>query len=108
MGRQVSAFGTDAVTNRTYTSSQLLVAGERIFADASAGGFTLTLPAAPEVGDTIQIIDVAGIFSQNNVNIARNGLKIQNIAEDLVLNLNNAAITMIYTGSTYGWVFIGP
>ena len=108
MGRQVSAFGTDAVTNRTYTANANLASGERIFADATAGGFTLTLPAAPDVGDTIQIIDVAGIFATNSVIVGRNGLKIQAITEDLTLNLNNAAITMIYTGPTYGWVFIGP
>lgn len=108
MGRQVSSFGTAGVVNRTLTASANINSGERIFANATAGGFTLTLPAAPADGDTIQIIDVAGIFSTNNVTIARNGLKIQNLAEDLTLNLNNAAITMIYSGSTFGWVFIGP
>ena len=108
MGRQVSSFGTDAVTNRTLTSSTTLNSGERIFADATSSAFTLTLPASPSVGDTIQIIDVAGNFATNNVTIGRNGNKIQNLSEDLVLNLNNAAVTMIYSGSTFGWVFIGP
>lgn len=108
MGRQVSSFGTAGVVNRTLTSSTTINAGERIFANASAGGFTITLPATPVEGDTIQIIDVAGIFATNNVVVGRNGEKIQNIAEDLTLNLNNAAITMIYSGSTFGWVFVGP
>mgnify|MGYP006280217943 CR=1 FL=1 len=108
MGRQVSSFGTDSVVNRTLTTATTINSGERIFADATGGAFTITLPAAPVTGDTVQIIDVAGIFSTNNVTVGRNGNKIQNLAEDLVLNLNNAAITMIYSGSTYGWVFIGP
>lgn len=108
MGRQVSSFGADAVTNKTVTTSQTLLAGERIFANSTAAAFTLTLPSAPNDGDTIQVIDVAGNFSVNNVTLARNGLKIQNLAEDLVLNLNNAAVTMIYSGATFGWVFIGP
>lgn len=108
MGRQVTSFGTEAVVNRTLTSTTTINAGERIFADASAGSFTITLPASPNVGDTVQIIDVAGIFSTNNVTIGRNSEKIQNLAEDLTMNLNNAAITMIYSGSTYGWVFVGP
>jgi len=108
MGRQVSSFGTAGVVNRTLTTSTNINSGERIFANATGGGFTLTLPSAPADGDTIQIIDVAGIFSTNNVTVARNGLKIQNLAEDLILNLNNAAITMIYSGSTFGWVFVGP
>ena len=108
MGRQVSSFGTDSVVNRTLTANTTINSGERIFADATAGAFTITLPLTPSIGDTVQIIDVAGIFSTNNVTIGRNGLKIQNLAEDLVLNLSNAAITMIYSGVTYGWVFIGP
>jgi hypothetical protein len=108
MGRQVTSFGTDAVVNRTLTTSTNINSNERVFADATAGAFTLTLPAAPAVGDTVQIIDVAGIFSTNNVTVGRNGKRIQNLAEDLVLNLNNAAITMIFSGDTYGWVFIGP
>jgi len=108
MGRQVTSFGTDSVTNRTLTTTTAINAGERIFADATAGAFTLTLPGAPNTGDTVQIIDVAGIFQTNNVTVARNGLKIQNLSEDLVLNLSNAAITMIYSGASYGWVFIGP
>jgi hypothetical protein len=108
MGRSVSSFGADAVVNRTLTTSTTVSAGERIFANSTSAAFTITLPSAPNDGDTIQIIDVAGNFAINNVTIARNGLKIQNLAEDLVLNLNNAAITMIYSGATFGWVFIGP
>ena len=108
MGRQVTSFGTDAVVNRTVTSSGNVAVNERIFADATSAAFTLTLPASPTIGDTIQIIDVAGICATNNITIARNGQRIQNLLEDLVLNLNNAAVTLIYSGSTYGWVFIGP
>jgi hypothetical protein len=108
MGRQVSSFGTDSVTNRTVTTSQSVLAGERIFANATSASFTLTLPSSPSDGDTVQIIAVAGIFATNPVTVARNGLKIQNLTEDLILNLNNAAVTLIYSGATFGWVFIGP
>ena len=108
MGRQVSSFGLEGVTNRTLTTTTSIIAGERIFANSTSGAFTLTLPSSPSEGDTVQIIDVAGTFSLNNVTIARNGQKIQNLTEDLTLNLNNAAITMIYSGATFGWVFVGP
>jgi hypothetical protein len=108
MGRQVTSFGTEAVVNRTLNSNTTIGAGERIFAVSTSGSFTITLPASPVEGDTVQIIDVAGTFSVNPVTVARNSQKIQNLSEDLILNLNNAAVTMIYSGATYGWVFIGP
>ena len=108
MGRQVTSFGTESVVNRTLTSTTTINSGERIFADSTSAAFTITLPGSPIAGDTVQIIDVAGIFSTNNVTVGRNGKKIQNLSEDLVLNLNNAAITMIFSGDTYGWVFVGP
>jgi hypothetical protein len=108
MGRQVTSFGAGSVTNLTLTSNTTIASGVRVFANATSGAFTITLPSAPADGDTVQIIDVAGIAQTNNITIARNGLKIQNLAEDLVINLNNAAITMIYSGVTFGWVFIGP
>mgnify|MGYP003318662821 FL=1 len=59
------------------------------------------------VNDVVQIVDVTGSFNTNNVTLARNGSKIQNLSEDLVLDINNIAVTMIYTGSTYGWVISG-
>ena len=108
MGRQVSSFGTESVTNRTLTATTTLNAGERIFANSTSGAFTLTLPGSPVEGDTIQIIDVAGTFSLNNVTVDRNGSKIQNLSENLILNLDNTAITMIFSGATFGWVFVGP
>ena len=108
MGRQVSSFGTEGVTNRTLTASANISAGERIFANSTSAAFTLTLPTTPIEGDTVQIIDVAGMFALNNVTVARNGEKIQNLEENLVLNLDNTAITMIYSGATFGWVFVGP
>lgn len=108
MPRQVSSFGTAGVTNLTLTSNTTISSGVRVFANSTSGPFTITLPAAPADGDTVQIIDVAGICATNNITIGRNGLKIQNLSEDLIMNLNNAAITMIYSGSTFGWVFIGP
>jgi hypothetical protein len=108
MGRQVSSFGTDSVVNKTITTAYTANSGERLFVNATGGGFNITLPASPNDGDTIQVLDVAGVFSINNVTLLRNGLKIQNLAEDMTLNLSNAAVTLIYSGATFGWVFIGP
>ena len=59
------------------------------------------------VNDTVQIIDVTGVANSQNITVARNGAKIQNLAENLVLDVNNVAVTLVYTGATYGWIISG-
>ena len=75
----------------------------------TSGGFTITLPLSTSLleNDTIQIVDVTGAFGASNVTIARNGAKIQNLSEDLTLDINNSAVTLVYTGATYGWIISG-
>jgi hypothetical protein len=78
------------------------VAGTRYFVDTSAAR-TLTLPASPSVGDEIQILDASGTATTYNITVLRNSLKINGLTENLILDVNGAAATLIYTGSTYGW-----
>lgn len=106
MGRYISTIGTATAAtveaSTTYTAS----VSDRILADSSGGAFTITLPANADllVGDIVQVIDVTGSFASNNVVIGRNGSKIQSATDDLTLDIANVALTLIYTGSTYGWV----
>jgi len=104
MGRYISVTGTPLATYREASGSITAAANDRIV--CTTGGFTVTLPATPLVNDTVQIVDATGVFGSNNVTVARNGQEIQNLAEDLILNINNTAITLVYTGSTYGWLII--
>lgn len=107
MGRYISTTGTAGVVIRNVNSNYNALVNDRIICNAS-GTFTITLPAESTVqtNDTIQIVDAAGTFATYNVTVARNGAKIQNLAEDCTLNINNTAITLVYTGSTYGWLII--
>jgi hypothetical protein len=104
MGRYISTTETSSTVLRTVSTTYTAVANDRIV--CTAGGFTITLPASPLANDTIQIIDATGVFGSSNVTVARNGQEIQNLAEDLILNINNTAITLVYTGSTYGWLIV--
>ncbi len=104
MGRYLTTTGTVATVTRTVSSSTAVAANDRII--CTAGGFTLTLPGSPMVDDSIQIVDATGVFGSSNVTVARNGNKIQNLSEDLTLNINNTAITLVWTGSTYGWLIV--
>ena len=104
MGRYISSSGSPLTTYREASSAITAAANDRIV--CTTGGFTVTLPANPLVNDTIQIIDATGVFGTNNLTVARNGNEIQNLAEDLTININNTALTLVFTGATYGWLIV--
>jgi len=86
------------------TSSNITIAAnDRYFVDTTSGARTITLPASPQSGDQVSIIDLASTFDTNNCTIGRNGNKIMGLTEDLVLNVEDEAIQLVYTGATYGW-----
>lgn len=106
MGRYITTTGTAAPVIREISTSYTAIPQDRILADSSGGAFTITLPSSSTViqGDQVQIIDVTGSFNANNVTVARNGSNINSIAENLVLDINGAVVTLLYTNATYGWV----
>ena len=96
--------GRIALSNYAVVSSaQTLAAGSVVAADTTAGAFTVTLPASPANGDTVSILDYAGTFDTNALTIARNGSNIESLAENMDCNLEDAAFSLVYVGSTVGW-----
>lgn len=85
------------------TANTTAVKGGKYFANTSGGSFTLTLPASPTVNSSVRVADLAGTFHQKQLTIGRNGTKIQNLTEDLILDVKDASIELVYSGSTYGW-----
>lgn len=79
----------------------------------TAGGITITLPdettggGALQQGDTVQIVDVGGNAGDSSITVARNGANIQGAAENLTIDISNAAPVLVYSGATYGWVISG-
>lgn len=84
------------------TANYTAAVGDRIFADTSAGAFTVTLPAAPAQFDTIILTDIAESWPTNKLTVARSGKKIENAAEDLLCDVS-AEIVLRYEGETRGW-----
>ena len=96
--------GRIALSNYAVVSSaQTIAAGSVVAADTTAGAFTVTLPASPANGDTVSILDYAGTFDTNALTIARNGSNIESLAENMDCNLEDAAFSLVYVGSTVGW-----
>jgi len=81
-----------------------LSTGRNYFVDTPAAR-TLTLPASPSVGDTITIYDASGTAATNNITIARNGSNINGVADNAIIDVNQASSTFVYTGATVGWRF---
>jgi hypothetical protein len=106
MGRYITTTGTASPVLREISANYTAEVNDRMLINSSSAGFTVTLPANASLleGDQIQLIDVGNSLQTDNVTVARNGSLILGQAEDLTLDINGAIVTMLYTGSTYGWV----
>lgn len=107
MGRYITATGTSgSVTRINAGSAYTAIVNDRIL--CTAGGQTITLPATSGLidGDTVQITDAAGVAAASNITIARNGsANIQNLAENLTVNINNATVLLVYS-TALGWTIV--
>ena len=76
-----------------------------LFVDVSSGAITITLPASPVLGDAaVAIVHSGGNIGTNNITIDRNGTNIQGLAQDMIVNTDDAAFQLKYSGdATEGW-----
>lgn len=79
------------------------VVGDRVSADTSGGAWTLTLPAAPADYSEVTLADHAGAWQEKNLTVARNGAKINGLAEDLTCDRGGKQFLLRYEGATIGW-----
>jgi len=86
------------------TADYSAVVNDGILADTlTVGAWTLTLPASPQLGDMISVIDAKRYFPVNNLTIAGNGSRIMGVVSNLICSLSSMAFDLIYTGPTLGW-----
>jgi hypothetical protein len=88
---------TYIVKNSSYTTQNL----EGVLANTSVGSFTVTLPASPVSGDQVVVADPTGDWGVNNLTIGRNGETISGNASDLICDISNVSVQLIYDGSTW-------
>ena len=86
--------------------------GDRIFVSTNTGPITVTLPATPSIGDSVEIIDTtSSVFTGvgntllNDITVDRNGNLIMELAENLIIDQAKVSIKFIYSGASVGWIF---
>jgi hypothetical protein len=93
-----SSIDLTTVTQSVISTNTSAVSGTYYTLTAS---LTLTLPGSPSAGNFVAFSNRSGTTTAV---IARNGLNIMTLAEDLVLNSAQARGLLVYTGATNGWV----
>lgn len=95
--------GGTSITTEIVTGTTQTAVKDYRYVIANTSTTTVTLPASPSLGDTVYIL-VANDLANNIV--ARNGLNIMSLAEDLTLDQQYISIGLVYTNSTLGWRII--
>lgn len=93
---------SNGYASNSVNSNITLVSGNKYFVDTTAAR-TLTLSASPTLGDEILIFDSSNLAGTNNITINSNSGKINGTVQDLIIDANAAVVTLIFTGSSYGW-----
>ena len=91
---------TGSIKTGTFTATS----GEGYFVNTSGGTATVNLPAG-SAGAIVAISDYTRTFASNKCTIAPNGSeKIGGVAQDLDLEVNGQALTLVYVDGTEGWI----
>ncbi len=84
-------------------SSNITMAANNKYFVSTAAARTLTLPASASVGDSIEVYDATGTAATYNITVTPNSHKINGSVQNYIIDVNGAATTLTYTGTSYGW-----
>jgi len=72
--------------------------------DCSVSSITLTLPASPELGDTVYVKNYKSTGSDFNIVIDRNGQKFEGTTSNFVISANKHGAQFVFSDAEIGWV----
>jgi hypothetical protein len=82
------------------TANTNAVANSQYIANTEGGSFTVTLPSTPVLGTQVVITD-GGNWGNNNLIVARNGSTIEGSSSDLVCDIGQTTVNLIYSQDTW-------
>lgn len=86
--------------NSNYTA----VIDDKLAVDTSLNTLEILLPNTNLIsGAMIEILDITGSFETNNASINSNGISIMDGYDDILLDINNSRLLLMYIDSTSGW-----
>ena len=89
------------------TASTVTVESNRgYFINTTSNACTVTLPASPDVGDQVILLDYARTWDTNAITIDSNGNNFQGQSDSYTVDYDTEGqgINIVYSGSTNGWI----
>lgn len=98
-------FDEEIIGSSYRNSSFKLEPNSNFFIDTKLGEIVTILPSNPEIGDHITLLDFSNTWNVHNLIILNNTKRINNKLENLIVNVNNIVVSLIYYGdnSAFGW-----
>ena len=79
------------------------VASQGYFVNTTSNQVIVTMPPTASVGDIVSIVDYAGTAQTNNITITAQS-NINGSANDVQIDYQRGAVSIIYSGTIQGWV----
>ena len=101
--KDIETTGTITGSNTTFdilSSATTVAKNTRNACDVSSAAFTMTLPSSAQTGDFVEIRQIAGDFSVNNLTVAGNGNNI-NGDTSLIVDVAYAQLALVYNGTEW-------
>ena len=96
------SWDSDVVTGSTASVDS----GNGYWINTTSNACTVTLPASPELGDKISLVDYARTWATNNLIIDSNGNNFQGSPDTFTVDYSTAgqSLSIVYSDATKGWI----
>ena len=95
--------GSSLIPTAVKTSAYTASANDLVRCDTTSGGFSVTLPASPADGTTIDILDMTNGFATNNLTVLPNTGKTIESDDFLSLDINGTYVSFVYNSISTNW-----